>query len=245
MWESREALEALALEDRTLAVDVGCGTGAFRRVLAEETPGRVLGVDLDRRLLDDVSGEAIQADASALPLFSNAADLVACQALLVNLPEPVVAVREFARVSSDRVAAVEPDNADVSIDSTVPEESALAARAREHFRNGIATDISLGRIPDLFSKADLSDIRTSRYEHVQVVEPPYSQADLEAARRRATGVQLQRQREVLLAGGLSSDEYEQLREDWRATGRTIVDQMRQGTYRRREVVPFGVTVGRV
>jgi hypothetical protein len=36
-----------------------------------------------------------------------------------------------------------------------------------------------------------------------------------------------------------------LESDWRAMGRSVVEQMQAGEYRRAEVVPFHVTVGRV
>lgn len=245
MWESREALDPLSLEDRRLVVDVGCGTGALARVLDEETPGRVLGVDRDHGLLADAPVATCRGDARTLPLSAGRADLVACQALLVNLPDPVAALREFARVSSDLVATIEPDNGAVSVESSVPAEERLTARAREHYLAGVPTDATLGAVPGLFREAGLSDVRTSRYEHEQVVAPPYSQAALEAARRRATGDQLATQRDQLLAGGMAPAAYERLRADWREMGRAVVDRMRAGEYRRREVVPFHVTVGRV
>lgn len=245
MWESRAALDVLSLEDRRLVVDVGCGTGVLARVLDEETPGRVLGVDVDRDLLSAAPVEAVQGDALSLPLPDDRADLVVCQALLVNLADPGAALAEFGRVSEDLVAAIEPDNGAVTVESTVPAEERLAARAREHYLAGSPTDPALGAVPDRFRGAGLSAVRTARYEHEQVVAPPYSETALEAARRRATGDQLAGQRERLLAGGMAPAEYEQFRADWRAMGRAVVDRMQAGEYRRREVVPFHLTVGRV
>ena len=65
MWsDGREALADCSLRDRDRALDVGCGTGAFTRVLAEETPqdATVIGVDADharvpRCLLGEHLGE--------------------------------------------------------------------------------------------------------------------------------------------------------------------------------------------
>lgn len=245
MWGDREALAPLSLADRQLVVEVGCGSGEFTRVLTAETNGQVMGVDVDRTLLDEAPVETIQGDATALPIATARADLVVCQALLVNLLEPPAALTEFRRVSDDLVAAVEPNNAAVTIESTVSAEERLAARARTHYIAGIATDPTMGAVPDLFREAGLSDVRTRRYEHEQVLEPPYSEAAVAAARRRATGRQLASQREVLLAGGMSPEAYEEFREAWRSMGRTVVQRMDQGTYRRREVVPFHLTVGRV
>jgi len=229
MWEDRTALSDLSLSDRERVLDVGCGTGELSAVLAEEVPGSVVGLDRDRSLLGHLDVPAVLGDALSLPFPDGAFDLVVCQALLINLPEPERAVREFARVSSDRVAAIEPDNAAVTIDSTVDAEPPLARRARELYLAGVDTDVTLGAgAGDVFERVGLADVRTRRYDHERSVEPPYAD-----------------DRETLLAGGATPEEVDDLREEWRAMGRATVEQMQAGEYRRREVVPFFVTVGRV
>ncbi|WP_254546304.1 methyltransferase domain-containing protein [Halomarina pelagica] len=249
MWEARDALAPLSLPDRATILDVGCGTGELSAVLAADAPdaARVVGLDRDADLLEAVSEPVspVRADALSMPVRDGAADLVVCQALLINLPDPVAAVREFRRASSDLVAAVEPDNGAVTVDSTVPAEERLAARARERYVAGVPTDVTLGAVPGLFREAGLVDVETRRYDHARIVEPPYDERALEGARRKATASRLGSQRETLLAGGLTDDEYDALRADWRAMGRRVVEQMGRGEYRRREVVPFHVTVGRV
>jgi len=248
MWDdSRAALADLALADRRRVLDVGCGTGELTRVLAEEADGEAVGVDADPDLLAVAREHAPVAagDALQLPFRNSSFDLVVCQALLVNLPEPAAALWEFARVSSDLVAAIEPDNGEVFVESTVDAEPRLAARARRAYLDGVETDAALGAdAADAFRTAGLSDVRTRRYRHEQVVEPPYDESELAAARRKATGAALADDRETMLAGDLDGDGYADLRGDWRAMGREAVAQMRAGEYRRREVVPFYVTVGR-
>ncbi len=138
MWDdSRAALADLDLGGRTRILDVGCGTGEFTRVLAEAADARVVGVDADTDLLsvaaDRAGIEAVAGDATRLPFAADSFDLVVCQALLVNLPDPTAALSEFARVSSDLVATVEPDNAAVGVDSTVEAEAALDRRVRDAF----------------------------------------------------------------------------------------------------------------
>lgn len=247
MWEDREALERLSLDDRERVLDVGCGTGELTRVLAEESPGMVVGADADRALLAHVEAdERVQADARRLPFADASFDLVTCQALLINLPEPDAVAEAFARVSSDLVAVIEPDNGEVRVESTVESESGLAERARQAYIRGVDTDVTLGGdAAALLESVGLRDVRTATYEHARVVEPPYSDDAIESAQRKATASRLAEQRAALEAGGLSSSAYDRMRSAWREMGRAVVDQMQAGEYRRRAVTPFYVTVGRV
>jgi SAM-dependent methyltransferase len=250
MWDrSRTALSPLSLSDRDRILDVGAGTGELSRVLAAESDAEVVCLDADPRLLDVARAETglpvVAGDATRLPFSTDSFDLVVCQALLVNLPVPHDALREFARVSSDLVAAVEPDNADVGVDSTVDREVDLERRVRDAYLDGVDTDVALGdRLPSLFEECDLHDVRTRRYHHDKRVEPPYDTADLEDAKRKATGEGLDAH-ETELRRVLSDAEYDDLRREWRAMGRSVAEQMRTETYRRAEVVPFDVVVGRV
>jgi len=273
MWtDSRAALVDLELGDRSRVLDVGCGTGKLTRVLAGEVPGEVVGLDADRSLLSvatptatgqaDRSGSGqrgpgttgagggrpasfVAGDALRLPFDDDAFDLVVCQALLINLPDPAAAVAEFARASSDLVAAIEPDNAAVTVESTVEAESTLEARARAAYLEGVGTDVTLGAASEPFREAGLTVVSTRRYDHVRVVEPPYSDGALADAKRKATGAGLADDRATMLAGGVTDEEYDRLRARWRAMGRDVVAAMRDRTYRREETVPFYVTVGRI
>ncbi|MFB6353799.1 MAG: class I SAM-dependent methyltransferase [Halobacteriales archaeon] len=246
-WADREALAALDLERRQRVLDVGCGTGSLADVLRAETDARVVCLDADVSLLREVdAGDRIVGDATRLPVADGTFDLVACQALLVNLPRPVDAVRAFAGASSELVAAVEPDNAAVTVESTVEAEADLAARARAAYLDGLDTDATLGsEVAALFEAAGLRDVTTTRHDLVREVAPPYEPRDVEAARRKATASRLADHEPELRAGGLSAAEYEALLDDWRAMGRAAAEQLRAGEYRRTETVPFYVTVGRV
>ncbi len=251
MWDdSREALEPLSLESRTRILDVGCGTGELSGVLAAECSGQVIGCDADPRLLavarERLGGRVVAGDALRLPFSDDAFDLVVCQALLINLAEPANALSEFARVSSDLVAAIEPDNGAVDVDSSVDAEPSLEARARRAYLEGVSTDVTLGAdARDAFEEAGLEVLETRRYDHERTVEPPYGEAALTAARRKATGAGLADDRATMLSSELTPDGYDELRSEWREMGRDVIDQMRDRTYRRTETVPFFVTVGRV
>lgn len=244
MWDdSREALADLELETRWRALDVGAGTGEMTRVLREEIPGDVIAFDADPSLLEHVLEPHVLGDATRLPFRNDTFDLVVCQALLVNLPDPIRAIREFTRVSSDCVAVVEPDNSEVSIESTVEAEPPLARRARELYLQGLTTDATLGAVPELFEQAGLDRVTVRRYDHERTISPPYSKPDLESARRKANGAGLETDRETILSGDVTPTVFDSLREDWRAMGREVVEQMQEGTYRQREIVPFYVTTG--
>jgi SAM-dependent methyltransferase len=247
MWEHRDALSDLQLASRQRVLDVGCGTGELTRVVSEESDATVVGLDADPELLAHADAdERVVGDATRLPVRDGAFDLVVCQALLINLPDPQAAVRAFASASADLVAVVEPDNAAVTVDSTVPAEPRLAERARAAYVRGVPTDVGLGAdAADLLADAGLLDVRTTRYDHVRRVEPPYGERALEAAARKATGERLADQRAELAAGGVDGDAYDALRADWREMGREVVEQMQREAYEREERIPFFVTVGRV
>jgi hypothetical protein len=158
----------------------------------------------------------------------------------------VAAVREFARVASDRVAAIEPNNAAVTVESTVADEPPLARRARRFFLDGVTTDVTLGRdAAETFREAGLSVVSTRRYDQVREISPPYGDQAVRSARRKATGEGLASDRETILAGDTTPEEFDALREQWREMGRAVVGQMSDREYERRETVPFFVTVGRV
>lgn len=246
MWEdSRAALADLALGSRERILDVGAGTGELTRVLRAETPGEVVALDADSGLLEHVAPPSALGDATRLPFRTDAFDLVVCQALLVNLPDPVEALEEFARVSRDRVAVIEPDNSAVSIDSTVDGEADLAERARALYFDGVDTDVTMGEASELFAAAELDVIAVERYDHQRVTEPPYSEQALESIRRKASGAGIDTDRETILAGETTVEEFDALREQWRAIGREAIEQLQDEQYRRTETVPFYVTVGSV
>lgn len=247
MWESTAALEPLALDSRERVLDIGCGTGELSRVLAAESPGEVVGVDAATDLLSVASEQAglptVAGDATRLPFRDGVADLLVCQALLINLPDPAAAVREFARVSSDLVAAIEPNNAAVEVSSTVDAEERLEREVREAYLEGIETDVAMGeRVADLFTDAGLDVVDRRTYHHEKLVEPPYSEAAMESAARKASGAGIAAHERELRAGGA---DYDDLRARWRGMGRDVVRAMGEEGYRRREVVPFEVTVARV
>ncbi|SMP03425.1 class I SAM-dependent methyltransferase [Halobellus salinus] len=250
LWDrSTAALEPFSLPDRNRILDAGAGTGEFARVLAAESPADVVCLDADTGLLgvarEETGLNAVAGDATRPPIADGTFDLVTCQALLVNLPEPAAALRAFGGLSTDLVGAVEPDNSDVSVDSTVDSEANLERQVRAAYIEGVGTDVAMGsRLERLFRESGFGSVRSRRHYHRKVVESPYDRASLSAAARKASGAGLA-DHETELRRVLSADEYDALRSEWREMGRAVVDAMRAGTYRRVEVVPFDVVVGGV
>ncbi len=249
MWaDSTAALADLDLSGRTRILDVGCGTGELTRIL-DNAEATVVGCDVDTQLLG-VAHEhtpVVAGDACRLPFADDSFDLVVCQALLINLPEPAAGLEEFARVSSDLVAAIEPNNAAVSVDSTVDREVELDTTVREVYLEGVETDVALGeRLEELFVKTGIEPLSTHRYMHEKRTEPPYSEIALKSAARKASGAGLDDTKSELQCGLEDSEtNYDELRAAWREMGRAVIEQMQAKAYERLERVPFHVTVGRI
>lgn len=247
LWDDRTVLGPHFAGAPADILDVGAGTGEFTTVLREESEANVLAVDADASLLRSGNvSNAVQGLATQLPFSDASIDLVTCQALLVNMPDPTAVLEEFERVSADRVGAVEPDNGAVTVESTVPEEAALARRARSAYMAGLETNSRIGgELEGLFEDQNFDAITVSRMVHERHIEPPYTPAAIESARRKVRATRIDDHRETMLAGGMARAEFETLRDDWQAMGRSVVNQVTAGTYRRRETVPFYVATGRV
>jgi ubiquinone/menaquinone biosynthesis C-methylase UbiE len=110
-----EALErALLLRlvgplDRRNVLDVGCGDGVLTRTFAEASASRVVGIDIDERMISRASARAAErgvpididyviGQAQNLPFRGGSLDLVTVVTVLTFVPEPLVAMREMARV---------------------------------------------------------------------------------------------------------------------------------------------------
>jgi ubiquinone/menaquinone biosynthesis C-methylase UbiE len=85
-------------------LDVGCGTGAITAELARRTRGQVIGIDIDPAMVAfarqcDSGARYEQGDALDLPYPDEHFDIVTCHFLLLWLSDPLLGVREMARVT--------------------------------------------------------------------------------------------------------------------------------------------------
>ncbi len=101
------AIAELALRPGDSVLDAGCGTGrALPQLRAAVGPtGQVFGADLTSEMLAEAGsrhpGTAVLllADCARLPLADAAFDAVLAAGLISHLPDPALALREFARVA--------------------------------------------------------------------------------------------------------------------------------------------------
>lgn len=101
--------DAAAIRPGDRVLDVGCGTGAVAREAARRVgaDGRVVGLDLNprmlevaRRLAPDIDWR--EGDAGHLPFEEASFDAVVSQFMLMFTPDPAAALREMWRVLAPR-----------------------------------------------------------------------------------------------------------------------------------------------
>ncbi len=178
-WVGQLYARFLGLRPGMTIVDVGCGTGDFTRYLARLNPGRgrIIGVDARAASIKAAEAETRKAglskrivfkvgDVNKLPLDDNYADLTCCRTLLMHLPDPLVAVKEMARVvrPGGSVVAVEPGGMRTFHDPTDHKFTELALAVEKAYRAGIRKlerkDFAIGeKLPGIFQEAGLVGVR--------------------------------------------------------------------------------------
>ena len=142
-------------------LEVGCGTGVIAGELASLSAARVVGLDLDARMLalacqQGSSVTYVQGDAHALPFPGGSFDVVACHYLLLWLADPARGVREMARLvrpGGTLLACAEPDYGG-RVD--YPAEMAALGRLQAEALRRQGADPEIGRrLGELFVAAGL------------------------------------------------------------------------------------------
>jgi SAM-dependent methyltransferase len=170
----------LDIQPGMTVVEVGCGTGAYTRIMASRLggEGRAIGVDAQPALLAQAHALAQQegwgalvqfgvGEPAKLPLMDGAADRVFCNSLLWRLGEPAAALGEMRRVlrPGARALAAEPDGG--LVHSYIPDRprlTELEQRFQDCFARGARVqdgyDYDIGRrLPALFLAAGFVAVR--------------------------------------------------------------------------------------
>lgn len=174
----------LGVKPGITAIDVGCGSGFFTRLIAKGLKGQgmTIGVDVDEKLVHAARElaekeslrsltEFKKASAYKLPFPDNYADVVTCHTLLYILGKPLKALIEMVRVAKPhgRVVAIEPDYRGCVIYSSFDERSDELARKFndaliETFKEVYGADLCIGsKLPSIFMKANLKQIEAYGY----------------------------------------------------------------------------------
>jgi SAM-dependent methyltransferase len=166
----------LELKDRKTALDVGCGSGFFTRIIASGMDGKVTGVDLDEDLLKEAREsngkiEYFNRNIYNLDFFDDNFDIVTAHMVLCNLTDPKKAIMEMKRVSKDLVVVIEPCNSAgiryYGDDKELVEFGNLLDKARKGYdrlveEKGIDMDIGK-KLPSLFFECGLRNIEVEGY----------------------------------------------------------------------------------
>ncbi|MDN3359689.1 class I SAM-dependent methyltransferase [Actinomadura sp. DC4] len=158
----RRALEALEIDSRWHALELGAGLGTMSAWLAHRTgpAGHVLATDLNTRFLSQVSHPdnmtVERLDAVHDPLPESAFDLITVRALLHHLPEwrQVVKKCGHALKPGGTLVVVEPDATSGMLNVVPPHQRFWSAWCRWGRREGI--DFRLGhKLPGAMHAAGL------------------------------------------------------------------------------------------
>ena len=182
--ESREyrhrIYKMIDLENMGKILDVGCGTGAVTRDIAQITRGHVTGIDIDQRkleraeeyLVDLENVDLIHGNAQELAFGDGEFDLVIFHIVLLYIKDKQKAVRECARVCKKGglvVASLEPDYEGRLIYPEDPFREIQLRNARK-----LGADTKCGRkLQYLFKKAGLkTEVRLDQdTDYIHIKDP--------------------------------------------------------------------------
>jgi SAM-dependent methyltransferase len=173
-------IQRLAITPGMTVIEVGCGTGAYTRLIASllEGKGAAIGIDAQPRALakafelakqegwGEITTFAVGAP-EKLPVPDACADLVFCNSLLWRQADPVAVLREMRRAlrTGGRLLAAEPDGGLIhSYHPDRPRLAELEARFQECYARGAREldkhNYDIGRqLPAHFVAAGLVAVR--------------------------------------------------------------------------------------
>ena len=106
---TKELSERCGIDEHTYLLEVGCGTGATARYLAQKLGCRVMGVDIRQSMIDQARERAARAgvenkvefrvaDATDLPFGDATFDVVLVESVTTFIEDKAAAIGEYARV---------------------------------------------------------------------------------------------------------------------------------------------------
>lgn len=164
----KASVQALALSPGDSVLDVGCGTGADVRLLAEAVGpfGRAVGLDESPAMIDTAKSRAtacpnvefVVGDAVGMPFSDDEFSAARIERALQHIKQPAAAIAEMARVvrPGGRLIAMEPDWDTLAISAADLEMTRAVVRmSAGRFRNPDAGR----RLPEWFDRAGVEILR--------------------------------------------------------------------------------------
>lgn len=166
--EHHPAVALLELDPDQRCLDVGCGVGEDARSIADVYGARVVGVDVNTRMVRESRSRSagrdgltfLVAEAARLPFAGSSFDAAWVKRTLMHLADPGGVIAEMARVvrPGGRVAAVEPDSEVVLLDSGLVD---VTRRLLAYRAGGYACAWAGRQLRRLMLEAGLTDVRAT------------------------------------------------------------------------------------
>lgn len=166
--EHHPAVALLELNPDQRCLDVGCGLGEDARSIAEMCGARVVGLDVNMRMVRESRSRSagrdglafLAAEADRLPFADSSFDAAWIKRTLMHLANPGGVIAEMARVvgPGGRVVAVEPDSEVVLLDSGLAD---VTRRLLAYRAAGYACPWAGRQLRRLLLEAGLADVRTT------------------------------------------------------------------------------------
>ena len=163
--QERAALSAVGIPTSGRGVEIGCGPGFFAEGLRRDDLGRkILGLDVDHFILREARRRlpVVRADGrGALPFRPGSFDFAYARLFLRHVEDPAAALQGMRALLKPGgcLAAIDSSDASLLLDPVPADFAAVAAARREWFtRRGCSADVG-HRLPGLFARAELANVR--------------------------------------------------------------------------------------
>jgi SAM-dependent methyltransferase len=159
------------LNDRSLVLEVGCGTGAILSDLPKQTS--LHGLDIDAAALAQCrinapTASLVRGNTLQLPYSNETFDIVYCHFLLLWVRDPLQALLEMRRVAKKGAHVIAFAEPDYTARLDEPRELTLLGKWQTESLKKQGADPALGaRLADLFFRAGIEIIETGTIQNVE------------------------------------------------------------------------------